>query len=171
MKRRLELVRAWDVAWTEKKSGAAPDYTVGVLMGSDPQSDVLYVLDVVRERLSPAELERALISTAACDGEACHIRIPRDPGAGRFVAAYMAQKLQGYTVSIEPEHTSKIQRAAPLASQAENRFLVLLKADWNAAFIEELCAFPNGVNDDQVDAAAAAFRALVRRPQWDAVGA
>jgi predicted phage terminase large subunit-like protein len=34
---------------------------------------------------------------------------------------------------------------------------------WNRAFIDELCAFPNGAHDDQVDAASAAFRSLLRR--------
>ena len=169
--RNLQLVRAWDLAWTEEASGSAPDYSVGVLMGRDPELHILYVLDVVRGRWSPADLQREILTTAKIDGYACSIRIPRDPGAGKFVAAYMAQQLQGYAVSIEPEHTSKAQRAAPLAAQAENRFLVLLKAGWNKAFVEELCAFPNGSNDDQVDAAAAAFRAIVRRPQFHAVGA
>ena len=169
--RRLQLVRAWDLAWTEEASGSAPDYTVGVLMGRDPESHICYVLDVVRGRWSPADLQRTMLTIAKIDGYECSIRIPRDPGAGKFVAAYMAQQLQGYTVSIEPEHTSKAQRAAPLASEAENRCLVLLKADWNKAFVEELCAFPNGANDDQVDAAAAAFRALARRSQLHYVGA
>ena len=39
------------------------------------------------------------------------------------------------------------------------------------AFVEELCAFPNGAHDDQVDAASAAFRALVRRRRMFLVGA
>jgi predicted phage terminase large subunit-like protein len=43
-----------------------------------------------------------------------------------------------------------------------------LEAQWNEAFIEELCAFNNGAHDDQVDAAAAAFRALQRRISWHA---
>lgn len=169
--RQLQLVRAWDLAWTEETPGSTPDYTVGVLMGRDPESHILYVLDVVRGRWSPGDLEREMLTVAKIDGYACSIRIPRDPGAGKFVAAYMAQQLQGYAVSIEAEHKSKAQRAAPLAAQAENRFLVLLKADWNKAFVDELCAFPNGSNDDQVDAAAAALRALVGRSQFHAVGA
>jgi predicted phage terminase large subunit-like protein len=39
----------------------------------------------------------------------------------------------------------------------------MVEAPWNQAFVEELCAFPNGAHDDQVDAVSAAFRALVRR--------
>ena len=41
---------------------------------------------------------------------------------------------------------------------------------WNHAFVEELCAFPNGAHDDQVDAVSAAFRAVIRRRTVSAVG-
>lgn len=169
--RRLELVRAWDLAWTTEISGSSPDYSVGVLMGRDPESHVCYILDVVRDRWSPAQLQHTIQAIAAIDGRECRIRIPRDPGAGNFVAAALAGHLQGYAVRTEQEHASKEQRAAPLAAEAENRTLVLHKADWNRAFVEELCAFPNGAHDDQVDAAAAAFRELTRRSQLYFVGA
>ena len=45
----------------------------------------------------------------------------------------------------------------------------LVEASWNQPFIEELCAFPNGDHDDQVDAASAAFRALMRQTTFHAV--
>jgi predicted phage terminase large subunit-like protein len=95
----------------------------------------------------------------------------QDPGAGKFVAFNLARQLQGYHVAVEPEQNSKVQRAAPLAAQAENLFLVLRTADWNKAFIDELCGFPKGAHDDQVDAAAAAYRALCRRSQLAYVAA
>jgi hypothetical protein len=42
----------------------------------------------------------------------------------------------------------------------------LVEGQWNRALIDELCAFPNGAHDDQVDAASAAFRSLLRRVTW-----
>jgi len=168
--KKLRLVRAWDLAWTESEPGKNPDYTVGILMGVDPY-DIYYILDVARAQLSPAQLEDTVQAVAAIDGERCRIRIPQDPGAGKFVAHQLAKKLIGYDVIAEPEHDSKVLRAAPLASACEKKFVVLVEAPWNSAFIDELCAFPNGANDDQVDAACAAFRACVRRPQWNMVGA
>jgi predicted phage terminase large subunit-like protein len=38
------------------------------------------------------------------------------------------------------------------------------KAAWNRAFLEELRDFPNGTNDDQVDALARAFNTLESEP-------
>jgi len=49
--------------------------------------------------------------------------------------------------------------------------VALVDGTWNQAFVEEICAFPNGAHYDQVDAAAAAFRALIRSPQFYAVAA
>jgi predicted phage terminase large subunit-like protein len=71
--------------------------------------------------------------------------------------------LQGYPVSAEREEGSKENRADPFASQCEQGYVKLVEAAWNRIFVEELCAFPNGAHDDQVDAASAAFRALIRR--------
>src|ERR1700758_2988167 len=82
--------------------------------------------------------------------------IPKDPGAGGFYARYLASKLQGRSINIEPEQKSKEARAAPFASQCEIGMVKLLEGPWNQRFIDELCAFPNGAHDDQVDAATAA---------------
>jgi predicted phage terminase large subunit-like protein len=50
-----------------------------------------------------------------------------------------------------------------LAAQCEHGLVKLVEGSWNQAFIDELCAFPNGVHDDQVDASSAAFRAVMCR--------
>jgi predicted phage terminase large subunit-like protein len=107
------------------------------------------------------------MSTAVRDGTACHIRVPQDPGsAGKFEARHLAGLLQGYRVSTERE----LHRADPFVAQSEHGFVKLVEAPWNRDFVDELSAFPNGAHDDQVDAASAAFRALLRRPRVSAVG-
>jgi hypothetical protein len=38
----------------------------------------------------------------------------------------------------------------------------LVQGEWNAAYLAELCIFPNGRYDDQVDASSGAFARLTR---------
>jgi predicted phage terminase large subunit-like protein len=158
----LNLVRAWDLASTSDPSND-PDYTVGLLMGRDRDTKILYIIDVIRGRFSPGEREQKIISTAILDSTSCTIRVPQDPGgAGKFEAHHLAGLLQGYRVSTEREEGSKENRADPFVAQCEHGFVKMVEAPWNQAFVEELCAFPNGAHDDQVDAVSAAFRSVVR---------
>jgi predicted phage terminase large subunit-like protein len=162
----LQLVRAWDFASSVQLTND-PDWTVGLLMGRNDATDLIYIIDVIRARLSPGQREQRVKSTAILDGDDVRIRIPQDPGgAGKFEAHHFAGLLQGYSVSIEPEQGTKERRADPFASQCEQGMVKLVEGQWNRAFTEELCAFPNGAHDDQVDAASAAFRALMRRITW-----
>ena len=161
IERNLLLVRAWDLASSVESNA---DYTVGLLMGKDPENELIYIIDVMRGHWSPGDVEIKMQSTARWDGEGCQILIPQDPGgAGKFQARYLAGKLQGYTVRTEAKTGDKEHRANPFAAQCEHGFVKLVEGAWNQAFIDELCAFPNAAHDDQVDAASAAFRALVRR--------
>jgi len=161
----LRKVRAWDIAATQDGG----DYTVGALVGIDERTQLIYVMDVVRGRWSPADVENKIKSTALWDGDETAIQIPQDPGsAGKFQASYLVGQLRGYSVSTEPETGDKVHRANPFAAQCEHGFVKLVEAPWNRAFIDELCAFPNGAHDDQVDAASAAFRAFGQRITWSA---
>jgi hypothetical protein len=75
-------------------------------------SSVGYVLDVFRARLSPAKLEDAVMQMAGIDGATCRIRIPQDPGAGKFVAYQLVKKLIGYDALPSPNRRQR--HCAPL---------------------------------------------------------
>jgi predicted phage terminase large subunit-like protein len=62
--------------------------------------------------------------------------------------------LISFRVGAERQTGSKIVRADPLISQANQGGVAVVQASWTAAFLEELSAFPYGVHDDQVDATA-----------------
>ena len=159
--------RGWDTAGTVAGHGLDPDYIVGVLLGINADNDIFYVLDVIRGRWSPGDVEKKIKLTAMCDGEKTRIYYPQAPGAaGRFEAYKMVGELQGYMVSTEREIGDKADRADPFAAQCQHGYVKLLEASWNDAFVDELCAFPNAAHDDQVDAVCGAFRTLVRRPQY-----
>ena len=40
----------------------------------------------------------------------------------------------------------------------------LVRAAWNAQYLDELCNFPTGKYDDQVDASSCAFNSLLLEP-------
>jgi predicted phage terminase large subunit-like protein len=151
------MVRAWDLAATRATGGRDPDWTVGLLLKRLPD-ERLVVLDVVRLRGGPDEVERAIVNTASRDGWGVRISLPQDPGqAGRAQVAYLTRQLQGFRVDASPESGDKVTRAMPVASQANAGNLTLLRAGWNRALLDELAAFPAGSHDDQVDALSRAF--------------
>ena len=168
--------RAWDLA-ASKGNG---DFSVGVLMGLDGQGR-FWIVDVTRGQWSPDERNERMRQTARVDGESVSIRLPQDPGqAGKEQAQALIRMLAGYSVKAISVSGDKQVRADPLAAQLNAGNVLLLRAPWNAAFIEELRQFPSGRHDDAVDAAADAFNELTagsppvmptyRPPQSEAMG-
>lgn len=154
----MRMVRYWDMAATANGG----DWTVGALVGRDVATGYTYVLDIVRLQGSPAQVEGAVATTAGRDGKKIPIRMEQEPGSsGLSVIDYYSRRiLYGYDFRGVKSTGSKIQRAMPLAAQAERGNVRLLRADWNSRFLDEAYAFPEGVHDDQVDAVAGAFSAL-----------
>lgn len=156
-----QIVRAWDLAATKQVGSRDPDWTVGLKLALHPDGR-LTVLDVVRFRGDPQDVEAAILNTAAQDGRSVRIGLPQDPGgAGKTQARYLVSKLQGYSVEVSTETGSKETRAMPIASQANVGNLQILQAHWNRLFLEELAAFPTGKKDDQVDALSRAASMLI----------
>lgn len=157
-------VRAWDLATTAADRGNDPDWTVGLKLGRSTSGHWI-VLDVVRFRGSPYDVENALRRTADSDGRSVIIGLPEDPGqAGRAQIAHYARLLAGYTVRASKESGSKLTRALPVAAQAEAGNLLIARASWSRHLLEELREFPGGRKDDQVDALSRAFAMLTDTP-------
>ena len=149
--------RGWDLAATRQTGTANPDYTVGVKLLRTNDGGYS-VLDVVRLRGGPEEVNQAIVNTAHQDGHGVRISLPQDPGqAGKAQVLSLTQKLAGYRVESSPETGDKATRAAPVASQVNVGNVSMVQAAWNAAFVDELSGFPNASKDDQVDALSRAF--------------
>jgi len=153
-------VRAWDFGATE----GAGDYTVGLKITRD-EDGVFYVVDVVRDRLGPAGVQRLLKAVASQDPKGTTVRIPQDPAqAGKAQALTFITELAGYAVKAIPPTGDKVTRATPASAQAEVGNVKLLRGDWNEAFMNEVCTFPAGTYDDQVDAFADGLNELALAP-------
>jgi predicted phage terminase large subunit-like protein len=157
-------VRGWDFAGTSdfeaKKQRSNPAYTAGVKMKH--VNGVFYIEHITRFRGSPGAVRRSLLNTASQDGEDVLVDGPQDPGqAGKAQAQDFASHLAGYNVRFSPESGDKVLRAEPLSAQAEAGNVKLVRGIWNEDFLDEGAFFPNGFKD-QIDAAARAFRRLLK---------
>lgn len=153
------FVRAWDRAATKEEPGKVPDYSVGLRMSR--KGPDYYVETLRRERDTPGKIRRLIKSCAEVDPAGTVIRLPIEPGqAGVDQFERDVEFLAGYRVKGERPTGAKEVRAEPLSIQCEFGHVYLVAGDWNEAFLDELCAFPGGRNDDQVDAAADAFNEL-----------
>lgn len=154
-------VRAWDLAATEASVGKDPDYTVGAKLGLDHNGTV-WILDIVRMRATPREVERVIKQTAMLDGVGVSIRIEQEPGSSgkSLVDHYNRDVLTGFDCRGVPATGDKVTRANPFSAACEQGRVKIAAAKWAGEFLDELCAFPEVNHDDQVDAAVGSFSNL-----------
>lgn len=163
----LKKVRAYDIASTlpDKEVNKNPDWTRGILGAYDRETATFYVLDMVSLRDRPAMVQAMIERTAALDGKNVYISLPLDPGAGA-IEALTNKKARlgklGYKVLVSKTRGSKMERAEVFLIAAQNMQVVLVKGDWNKAFIEEWEGFDGksskGKKDDIVDATSDCYR-------------
>jgi predicted phage terminase large subunit-like protein len=153
-------VRGWDLAATGTTGRNDPDWTVGVKLMRQGNGRFV-ILDIVRIRGSPHQVEELIVATALKDGPKVRVALPEDPGqAGKSQISYLTRQLAGFNVISSRETGSKATRAMPLASQVEAGNFTMVRADWSRAFLDEIRDFPWGKKDDQIDALVRAFSVL-----------
>lgn len=168
--KRAFRARAWDLAATEKETTSTdPDWLVGTKMAR--VGEMYWVEDVIHRRVGPGEAEKLILSAMRQDGVGVEIGIPQDPGSsGKAYAAMLERMLRvngARRVHIMPTSGDKVVRASPFLAAAENGQVNLVRASWNNLWLDEVCTFPVGAHDDQVDSAGDAFKVLqnVRPPR------
>lgn len=160
------VVRFYDLAVTTKKKS---DYTVGFKMGITVQQEPV-ILDVWRAQLPAPDIQDAIAQNAAIDGKAVPIRLEAEK-AGIIELDYLLRdpRLHGYRIDAVPPEGDKYTRAGPFAVRVKAKKVLMVKAQWNRAYLDELSVFPSGAHDDQVDATSGAWDMLDasnRRTHW-----
>jgi predicted phage terminase large subunit-like protein len=154
----LIKVRAWDLASTEGRG----DWTATVLMGAYMHSVTdehrWVVLEADRIRARPHKVREFFAAKVKADGTRTAQWLPEDPGqAGKEQLQSYVSMMRGYSVHGLRMTGSKEVRARPFAAQFNAGNVVIMRAPWNAAYLEELGSFPIGTHDDWVDASSLAF--------------
>lgn len=147
--------RYWDRAAT-----VDGDFTAGVREARVEDAEY-FVEDIVRFRGRPRDVQATIRQTAELDGPGVTQVLEQDPGqAGEVEIDLLLRLLDGFDVRVIRPTGDKITRAAPWSARCEARAVKLVRGAWNKAFLEEHEAFPEGSNDDQVDAAGGAHSYL-----------
>lgn len=154
-----EVIQSWDMTF---KDTAASDFVVGQVWGRKQAS--YYLLDQIRARMSFIDSIQAVLAFRAKYLEATAVLI-EDKANGPAVISTIKGQVPG-VIPIEPDG-SKIARAFAVTPlwQAGNVFLPAA-APWRQDFDAEMISFPNGANDDQVDAMTQALRYLAPHGSW-----
>jgi len=149
------VLQSWDLAFS---GGANADYCVCVT--AFVRGARIWILDVMRERLEFGEQLRRY-EEHALRWKPREILIERAANASAMLDQVRALEKPGVPSPLLITPRGDKQARAIAATPAVERGDVLLpeSASWKDAFIDELCAFPGGSHDDQVDA----FAQLVKR--------
>jgi predicted phage terminase large subunit-like protein len=167
------VVRGWDTAGTE----GGGDYTVGAKVSEEfawhvvdgkrelKSTGRIFVEDVQRDQLGPNGVDLLIKAIAETDGKKVPVREEREGGAsGKSQIAARTKLLIGWDYKEVQLGTNKVVRAKAFRSQAEGGNVYLVRASWNEAYLVELCNFPTGTHDDQVDATSCAFNTMLLEP-------
>jgi len=93
----------------------------------------------------------------------CMVRMEEEPGSGgkNTISHYALNILPGYDFKGVKHTGSKADRARPFAAACERGDVFIVEGNWNIRdMLDELCSFPSGDHDDQVDALSGAFMDL-----------
>jgi len=153
----INWVRSWDLAFTEKTTS---DYTAGVKMGLTADGTVV-VADVARGHMEWPDAVRCIADTARLDGVAVRQGIEVVSAQVGMMQTLMRDPLLlAHTFTPIEVTRDKLTRALPVVARSEQGKFAVVRAPWNQAYIDELCAFPEGQNDDQVDATSGGMTLL-----------
>jgi predicted phage terminase large subunit-like protein len=153
----IRLVRYWDLALSSKTSA---DYTAGVLMGLT-RFGRLVILDVQRFQIEWDNVPNRIRDVALADGPTVHIGVEQAFFMARAVQQLATMPvLRQYVIKGARVDTDKFTRTLPFAARVGADLVDVVNASWTDSYLDELCAFPMGAHDDQVDASSGAYTML-----------
>lgn len=164
-----DKVRYWDRAGTEpSEKNDDPDWTVGGLIGVEPESGDIYVYDIDRFRFDPPRVLKRIKLKTKIERDDTTAVLEQDPGqAGKAEIAFYQEEFPGLPLDsvLKTSKMSKISVWRPFAMKARAGKVKLVRGEWNEAFLDEAESVIDGtqsdIKDDQIDATAGGYMYLV----------
>lgn len=156
-------IQSWDLAFKDLK---ASDYVVGQVWCR--HAGRFYLVDQVRERMNSVDTIHAIRNFTMRYPKAT-AKLIEDKANGPAVIATLQNEVAGI-IPVKPRGSkdARLEAVIPLIhsgnvhvpgkKNAKDEWVA--SSNWVAEFIEEHAAFPNGTNDDQVDACTQALTYL-----------
>jgi predicted phage terminase large subunit-like protein len=155
-----EVIQSWDCAFKDNKDS---DYVVGQVWGRIGANK--YLIDQVRGQMDFPTTIQAIRNLSARYPSA-YAKLIEDKANGTAVIQTLRNEIPGI-IAVNPDG-GKVARAASASADAEagNIYLPAPEiAPWVHDFVEECASFPNGANDDQVDAFTQAMNRFNNKPR------
>lgn len=150
-----EVIQSWDCTFKDANSS---DYVVGQVWGRVGADK--YLLDQVRAKMTlPVTMQS--IRTLTAKWPNARVKLIEDKANGPAVIQMLTHEIPGL-IAINPDG-GKVIRAQAVSPDIEAGNVYLpdpTVAPWAHDLLEETAAFPNGANDDQVDAMTQALNRL-----------
>jgi predicted phage terminase large subunit-like protein len=153
----LTWYRYWDLAASTHDYA---DYTASaaVALGDD---GVFYVRDMVRGRWEWPDAYNVIVRTMLAEPSTVHGIEKAMHGLAALQQLQRDRRIAHITLSGVTVDRDKVSRAMPWASRAESGKVALVGGVWVNEFLSEVCAFPLGAHDDQVDTVSGAISHLI----------
>ena len=170
---RLVRVQMWDLNFSEKQ---ASDFTVGLTLGIDFQTERFYILRVARDHCTDRDHEEFIekeIMLAKPHLVGIFKGTHKRPAAVEDLVRRLQRRLMGRVATAIvgiPEETDKVTRARLVVPYGNQGQLYVNKgAAWFPSFLAECLGFPLKAHDDMVDALAGAFKLALEYGQYSEI--
>lgn len=164
----LRWGRYWDLAASTKTSA---DYTASGAVAHDPNDGCLYIRDMIRGRWEWPDARKIIMDTMIAEPDTTHAIEEALHGLAAMQELRREQSIAHITLRGVHVDKDKLTRALPWSARAEARKVKLVRGPWIGAFLSEVCMFPQGTNDDQVDTVSGGVGLVASGRTNSAVGA
>lgn len=164
----LRWGRYWDLAASTKTSA---DYTASGAVAHDPNDGTLYIRDMVRGRWEWPDARKIIIETMLGEPNTIHGIEEAMHGLAAVQDLRRVREISHIALRGVSVDKDKLTRAMPWSAKAEARKVKLVRGSWIAAFLDEVCMFPQGTHDDQVDTVSGGVGLVASGRSNSAIGA
>ena len=162
----LTWSRGYDLAVSTKTSA---DHTASFRCAYGKNGD-LYIADGFRERIEYPEQRRFVIDRLQSEPDTMHGIESALHGQALVQDLRCDPATRGRILRVVKVSDDKMTRALTWAPLAEEGKVVLVSGGWTQDFLDEVCRFPHGTHDDQVDAVSLAIGMLKEKRKRESHG-